>query len=121
MDRIPDATGATTSGTASPIAAGEALRLAQTASIAWLSLVANRVLEEQVRNAHAWGDFLREQSAALSEFSGRISDPAAREALAVTARIGAHAGGVIVEAAVEWGRRHGHLAFAVPPTASAGG
>lgn len=102
------------SGIAPPAAASEALQLSQRAGIAWFSLAANRLLEDQVRNAHAWGEYVRRQSAILAEFSERASDRATGEALALVARIGAHAGDAIVAAAVEWGRQHGHLAFAIP-------
>ena len=68
-------------------------------------------------NAYAWGAFLRAQSGTLVEIADRFHDPIIAEALGVVSRIGAHAGDAIVEAAVEWGRRHGHLAFAVPVSA----
>jgi hypothetical protein len=91
-----------------------ALRLSHSAGLALLSLVTNRMLTEQVRGAHAWGEYLREQSARLAELSGTIRDPAMREPLAMLARMGSHAGEAVIDAAVEWGRQHGHLAFALP-------
>jgi hypothetical protein len=94
----------------------EALRLSQSAGLALFSLATNRVLAEQIRSAHAWGEFLREQSAALAAVGARAGDRAIGEVLTIAARIGAHAGESIVEAALEGGRRYGHLAFAVPLT-----
>ncbi len=84
------------------------------AVLALVSFTANRMVADNVRNAHAWGELARAQSRSLLDASEKMRDGALRDALAIAARVHAAVGEGIIAAANQWGRRYGHLAFALP-------
>jgi hypothetical protein len=84
------------------------------AAMAMLSFAVNRMLADNVRTAHAWGEFARTQSRTLLDATEKMHDGPMRDALAITARVHAALGEGVIAVANHWGRRYGHLAFALP-------
>lgn len=84
------------------------------AVLAMVSFTANRMVADNVRNAHAWGELARTQSRSLLGASERMREGPLRDTLAIAARVHAAVGEGIITAASQWGRRYGHLAFALP-------
>lgn len=84
------------------------------AAWAMVSYAANRMVADQVRNAHAWGELAGTHSKNLLEASEKMNDGPLRDGLAVAARGCAVLAEGIIAAANQWGRRYGHIAFALP-------
>ena len=84
------------------------------AAAAMVSFAANQVFADQLRNAHAWGEFARTQSRTLLDASEKMPDGPMRDAIAIAARVHAALAEGVIAAAGQWGRRYGHLAFALP-------
>ncbi len=119
--RSGDPAGSSTSKPAALRAAEDALRMSRNlpftgaeAALATLSFAANRLFADQVRNAHAWGEFARAQSKTLLDASENMHDGPMRDALAIAARLQGTLGEGVIAAASRWGRRYGHLVFALP-------
>ena len=91
-----------------PIAGAEAARAAA-------SFAANRMLAEQIRNAHMLGELARAQSNMLGELAnGTLPSGPFRDAVVAIARVEAAMADAIMSAAGRFGREFGHLAFAYP-------
>ena len=91
------------------------LPLASTdAAMAMFSFAINGMFADHIRTAHAWGEFARTQSRTLLDATEKMHDGPMRDALAIAARVHAALGEGVIAAANQWGRRYGHLAFALP-------
>ncbi len=85
------------------------------AALAVFSFAANRLLADQIRNAHALGHFAHKQAQTLADASETmLPEGPARDTVAIAARMQAAFGDGVIDAANSWGRRFGHLAFALP-------
>jgi hypothetical protein len=100
----------------------QAIRWSQTlplssadAALAMFSFTGNRVLADQIRSAHALGHLAHTQAQTLVDASETVMpEGPVRDTLAIAARMHAAFGDGVIEAANSWGRRYGHLAFALP-------
>jgi hypothetical protein len=91
------------------------LPLASTdAALAMLSFTVNRMFMDHIQTVHAWGELARTQSRTLLDATEKMHDGPMRDALAIAARVHAALGEGVIAVANQWGRRYGHLAFALP-------
>jgi hypothetical protein len=106
----------TTTGPDRTSSCGHPTRHSASALLAATAWHANQAISRHVRVAHAWADLTRTNAEAIAKSAEKTLPPGpVRDAIAAIADASVEYADDVADAAMRYGRRYGHLAFAFPP------